>query len=131
MLETFGAVTKQFVLISRTQIPHTGAEILRCLTPAMVLCSVPHMMRFSSEFLKKISRQYRTFQCQVCSCWMKPSCSILCLTSGNFDDLFIGSWFYSTENVVTTNVSAQEYYGSGSSGGYVSANVSVLEGKHI
>ena len=57
--------------------------------------------------------------------------SILCLTSGNFHDLFIGFWSYSTENVVTTNVSAQEYSGSGSSADYVSANVSVLEGKRI
>jgi len=47
------------------QVPHTGAEILKCLIPAMVFCSVPRVRRSFSEFLKKISHQYRPFQCQV------------------------------------------------------------------
>ena len=52
------------------QVPHTGAEILKCLKPVTVLCSVLHVMRFSSEFQKKTSHQYRPFQCQVLiTCW--------------------------------------------------------------
>ena len=53
----------------------------------------------------------------------------LFLESDNFDDMLIGSWSYSTVNVVTTNISAQEYSESGSDANDVSANVSVLEGK--
>ena len=53
------------ILLLPVQDPHTGAEILKCLTPAMVLCSVPHVMRSSSEFLWETFYLYRTFRCQV------------------------------------------------------------------
>ena len=82
----------------------------------MVLCSVPHVMRFSSEFLKKTSHQYRSFQCQVCMCKKKTliDCRNMHLAGiSPIDTIFVGANFHKTaqnpssKNLVTCSSMAK------------------------
>ena len=53
------------MLLSSQALP-TGAEILKCLGPTMVSCSVLHVMKSSSGLEQKISHQSKAYQHMVC-----------------------------------------------------------------
>ena len=55
------------------QVLPTGAEILKCLVPMVVSCSVLHVMKSFSGLQQEISHQSKAYQNLVCEAILNPT----------------------------------------------------------